>query len=67
MLTLQKSLGTLFLTSLLLTSTVGSSLRVDAQTPQAPTENAKPNTLTKDELYFGRSKPGGGMISDSEW
>ncbi len=65
--TLKKSLGTLFLTSLLLTSAVGSSIKVHAQTPQAPADSSNLNILTKDELYFGRSKPGGGMVSDSEW
>lgn len=65
--TLQKTLGVLFLSSLLLTGAVGSSIKVHAQTPPAPADSSNPNILTKDELYFGRSKPGGGMVSDSEW
>lgn len=65
--TLQKTLGVLFLSSLLLTGAVGSSIKVHAQTPPAPADSSNSNILTKDELYFGRSKPGGGMVSDSEW
>ena len=67
MATLPKSLGVLFLTSLLLTTTVGSSIKVHAQAPEAPADSSNLNIFTKDELYFGRSKPGGEIVSDSEW
>ena len=65
--TLRKSLGSLFIVSLILTSTVGSSSNIHAQTPAAPAAKSKQETLTKDELYFGLSKPGGGMISEAQW
>lgn len=65
--TLRKSLGTLFLVSLLLTSTVGSSSKIQAQTLATPAAGAKQQILTKDELYFGMSKPGGGVISEAQW
>lgn len=65
--TLRKSLGTLFLVSLMLTSAVGSSRNIQAQTPATSAARAKQQILTKDELYFGMSKPGGGMISEAQW
>ena len=65
--TLRKSLGTLFIVSLMLTSAVGSSSNIQAQTPATPAARAKQQILTKDELYFGMSKPGGGMISEAQW
>ena len=65
--TLRKSLGTLFLISLMLTSAVGSSSKIFAQTPAAPAVRSKHETLIKDELYFGMSKPEGGMISEAQW
>ncbi|HAA28250.1 MAG TPA: DUF3574 domain-containing protein [Cyanobacteria bacterium UBA8553] len=67
MLTLRKSLGTLFLLSLMLTSSVGSSSNILAQTPTAPAVRSKHETLTKEELYFGLSKPKGGLISEAQW
>lgn len=65
--TLRKSLGSLFIVSLILTSAVGSSSNIHAQTPAASAARSKQETLTKDELYFGMSKPGGGMISEAQW
>ncbi len=65
--TLRKSLGTVFLVSLMLASDVGFSNRMQAQTPAAPAARGKQQTLTKDELYFGMSKPGRGMISEAQW
>lgn len=65
--TLRKSLGTLFIVSLILTSTIVSSGNIQAQTPATSAARAKQQILTKDELYFGMSKPGGGMISEAQW
>jgi hypothetical protein len=65
--TLRKSLGSIFIVSLILTSALGSSSNIHAQTPAAPAARSKQETLTKDELYFGMSKPGGGMISEAQW
>lgn len=41
--------------------------RVKAQSPATPTVSVSENLFTKDELYFGLSKPRGGMISEAEW
>jgi hypothetical protein len=61
------TLNALFLVSLLLTSSVGSLIKVNAQTPAAPAHLSGQNTFTKDELYFGMSKRRGGMISEAQW
>lgn len=57
----RKGLGTLFITSLLFTGSVGALREVYAQTPEAPaaTSSTRAATLIQDELYFGRSRPGG--------
>lgn len=65
--TLRKSLGSLFIVSLMLTSTIVSSGNIQAQTPATSAPRAKQQILTKDELYFGMSKPGGGMFSEAQW
>lgn len=67
MLTWKKSLGTLFLTSLLLTSSFGSYAKVRAIAQTAPARHSNQETFIRDELYFGRSLPGGGIISEAQW
>ncbi len=67
MLTWKKSLGTLFFTSLLLTSSVGSYAKVRAIAQTAPARHSNQETFTRDELYFGRSLPRGEIISDAQW
>lgn len=67
MLTLRKSLGALFITSLLFTGSVGYLKEVQAQVPLAPTDSlSRTDILVKDELYFGRSRTGG-IISQAEF
>jgi|SRR4028118_384285 Protein of unknown function (DUF3574). len=65
--TLPKSLGTLFLTSLLLANSVGSFRKVYAQTPQPLLPSSNVEVFTRDELFFGRNKLGGEIVSDAEW
>lgn len=65
--TLQKSFGALFITSLLLTSSVASLKKVSAQLPQIPATNEiSTNILIQDELYFGRNKPVG-QVSNQDF
>lgn len=67
MLTLQKSLGVLFITSLLFTGTLGSLKEVKAQIPVAPVDSlSRTDILIQDELYFGRSQSEG-IISEAEF
>lgn len=64
--TLQKSINGLLLASLLLIVPGSAKTYIRAQTVETQTGNGA-NILTKDELYFGLSKPGGEMISEAEW
>lgn len=67
MLTLRKSLGTLFITSLLFTGSVSSLREVQAQIPVGPAHSlSRTDILIQDELYFGRSRLGG-IISEAEF
>jgi hypothetical protein len=68
MLTLRKSFGSLFVTGLLFTGAVSSVSEVRAQTTRAPAATSLGNTniFIQDDLYFGRSRPGG-IISEQEF
>lgn len=63
---LQKSLNSL-ITGLLLIVPAYTNTFVRAQSLETPTQNSSQRTLTKDELYFGLSKPGSKIISEVEW
>ncbi|MBD2776848.1 DUF3574 domain-containing protein [Iningainema tapete] len=76
----QKSLNVLAITGLLFTPVCVNTLMI-AQSPQQretrsqlasqltqkPIQASREKILTKDELYFGLSKPSGNMISEDEW
>lgn len=65
--TLRKSLGALFITSLLFTGSVGSLREARAQIPEAPAANEiRTNVFVQDELYFGRNRPRG-EVSDQDF
>ena len=64
--TLQKSINGLLLAGLLLIVPSSAKTYIRAQTVETQTGNGA-NILTKDELYFGLSKPGGEMISEAQW
>lgn len=67
MLTLRKSFGALFITSLLFTGSVASLNEVRAQIPVAPAARLNStNILTQDELYFGRNRPVG-IVSEQQF
>ncbi|PMB35057.1 hypothetical protein CEN47_09325 [Fischerella thermalis CCMEE 5319] len=67
MITLQKSLNSLMITGLLLSSPIYTSTPVGAQSSQTSISHASTKILIKDELYFGLSKPGGKTVSEVEW
>ncbi|WP_337884411.1 DUF3574 domain-containing protein [Fischerella thermalis] len=67
MITLQKSLNSLIITGLLLSSPIYTSTPVRAQSSQTSISHASTKILIKDELYFGLSKPGGKTVSEVEW
>ena len=62
-----KSLNGFLLAGMLLVLPACSDRDLKAQSPPTPTANTSENLFIKDELYFGLSKPGGGVISDPEW
>ncbi|WP_017315533.1 DUF3574 domain-containing protein [Mastigocladopsis repens] len=64
---LQNSLNSLILTGLLFIGPADTNTFVRAQSPQTSTFYSSERILTKDELYFGLSKPGGKMVSEVEW
>ncbi|MCP6762303.1 MAG: DUF3574 domain-containing protein [Fischerella sp. CENA71] len=64
---LQKSLNSLIITGLLFISPIYTNTVVRAQSSQISTSHASVKILTKDELYFGLSKPGGKTVSEAEW
>ena len=64
--TQQKSINGLLLAGLLLIVPSSAKTYIRAQTVETQTGNGA-NILTKDELYFGLSKPGGEMISEAQW
>ncbi|MBW4476534.1 MAG: DUF3574 domain-containing protein [Tolypothrix brevis GSE-NOS-MK-07-07A] len=67
MMTMQKSVNSLILTSLLFLVPVHTNTFVHAQSAQTSTQNYSEKIFTKEELYFGLSKPGGDTISELEW
>lgn len=67
MITLQKSLNNLILTGLLFIGPAYTNTFVRAQSSQTSTNYSSETILTKDELYFGLSKPGGLTVSEVEW
>jgi hypothetical protein len=66
LLTRRKILGAFFLSGLLLTGSVSYIYRVSAQTPATETFSNS-EAYVRDELYFGRSQPGGGVVSEAQW
>jgi Protein of unknown function (DUF3574) len=66
LLTRRKILGALFLSGLLLTGSVSYIHQASAQTPTAET-NANSEAYVREELYFGRSQPGGGEVTEEQW
>lgn len=63
----QKSLNGLVIAGLLLVSPASNATPVRAQSLAALVENPSEKILTKEELYFGLSKPAGGTVSEAEW
>ena len=55
------------LTSLLFLIPVPTNTFVHGQLPQTFSQNSTEKIYTKQELYFGLSKPGGKTISELEW
>ena len=66
LLTRRKILGAFFLSGLLLTGSVNYIHQVSAQTPAAET-TANSEAYVREELYFGRSQPGGGEVTEEQW
>ncbi|WP_341733531.1 DUF3574 domain-containing protein [Microcoleus sp. EPA2] len=64
---MKKNFPIIFLASLLFIFPIVSPTITRAQLSKTADASAKPTTLLKDELYFGLTKPGGEMISESEW
>ncbi len=64
---MQKSVNSLILTSLLFLAPIHTNTFVQAQPSQTSTPTSNKKIFTKDELYFGLSKPGGDTISELEW
>jgi len=62
-----KSLNGLIIVGLLLVPPGLLATPVRAQSLEALGENPSKKILTKDELYFGLSKPAGGMVSEAQW
>ena len=64
---MNKHLNSLCLAGLLFVLPVCAATSGRAQLPEASDTNAKQTNLLKDELYFGLTKPGGEIVSESEW
>jgi Protein of unknown function (DUF3574) len=69
--TLQKSVNSLLLASIILiapdyTTNINNTV-VRAQSLETRTQSSSEKIFVKDELYFGLSKPGGKTISELEW
>lgn len=64
---MNKHLNSLFLAGLLFTLPVCPATIARAQVPETSETNAKETNHLKDELYFGLTKPGGEIVSESEW
>lgn len=67
LLTRRKILGALFLSGLLLTGSVSHIHQASAQTPATAETNTNSEAYVRDELYFGRSQPGGGEVTEEQW
>jgi hypothetical protein len=65
LLTRRKILSAFFLSGLLLTGSVSYTHQVNAQTSAETTANSE--AYVRDELYFGRSQPGGGEVTEEQW
>ncbi len=64
---MNKHLNSLCFAGLLFILPVCPATIARAQLPEASDTNAKQTNLLKDELYFGLTKPGGAIVSESEW
>ncbi len=64
---MNKHLNSLCLAGLVYVLPVCPATIARAQLPEASDINAKQTNLLKDELYFGLTKPGGEIVSESEW
>lgn len=63
-----RKIATIFVFSLLFTGSVDSLTAVSAQTPKPPVATVnKKLTQLREELYFGRSQPGGRVVSEEQW
>ena len=62
-----KSFNSLIVTGLLLVSPALSATPVCAQSLAVLVEKPSEKILTKEELYFGLSKPAGGTVTEAEW
>lgn len=65
LLTRRKILSAFFLSGLLLTGSVSFIHQASAQTPAEATANRE--AYVRDELYFGRSQPGGREVTEEQW
>jgi len=66
LLTRRKILSAFFLAGLLLPGSVSYIHQVSAQTSAAETISNR-EAYVRDELYFGRSQPGGGEVTEEQW
>ena len=64
---MNKNFNSLFLAGLLFILPVCPPTIARAQISETSDTNTSPKTLFKDELYFGLTKPGGEIVSESEW
>ncbi|MEG3850836.1 DUF3574 domain-containing protein [Microcoleus sp. herbarium19] len=64
---MNKHLNSLCLAGLVFVLPVCPATIARAQLPEASDTNVKQTNLLKDELYFGLNKPGGEIVSESEW
>jgi c-di-GMP-related signal transduction protein len=64
---MQKSLYSLIITGLLVIAPASTNTLTRAQSSENSTSNETKQLLTKNELYFGLSKPAGLKISEIEW
>jgi hypothetical protein len=64
---MQKSLYSLIITGLLVIAPANTNTLTRAESSENSTSNETKQLLTKNELYFGLSKPAGLKISEIEW
>lgn len=63
-----RKIATIFVFSLLFTGSVASLTEVSAQIPKPPVATLnKKLTELREELYFGRSQAGGGIVTEEQW